>query len=140
MVSRKPAAPADLEKRGRAFWREVLKIYELNVDEMQLLAEACRTLDDCDRLREVIEADGHMVRGSTGQSRLHPAIGELRQTRTALAKFLAQLGLPDVDGGASLPTPESRRASKAATARWDHKRFLDQQRREAANRGEIPTA
>lgn len=135
MVSRKPAAPADLEKRGRAFWREVLKIYELNVDEMQLLAEACRTLDDCDRLRVVIETEGQMIKGSTGQSRLHPAIGELRQTRTALAKFLAQLGLPDAEGGASLPTPESRRASRAADARWNQKRYLDQKRQEAARRG-----
>lgn len=139
VASRKPAAPTDLGERGRKFWRDVMRIYELNVDEMQILAEVCRTLGDCDILRERIENDGFMVQGSTGQKRLHPAVAELRQTRAALAKLLAQLGLPDTEGGASLPSAESRRATKAATARWTQADRRKQQRQEAAaQHGQVP--
>jgi phage terminase small subunit len=127
MTPRRPAAPSDLADRGRRFWREVLKVYGLNVDELQLLAEACRTLDGCERLREQIEADGSMIKGSTGQARLHPAIAELRLQRTLLAKLLAQLGLPNVATAEPAATPAQRRARKAAEARWTR---VEQKRKE----------
>lgn len=116
--TRRPSAPKDLGTRSRKFFREVYAIYDLSMSEHQLLLEACRTLDDCDALRERIELDGHMVKGSTGQSRLHPAVPELRQARTTLAKLLDQLGLPNPESGEQPVTASQRRAAKAGQARW----------------------
>ncbi|MCU1617254.1 MAG: hypothetical protein JWO98_4794 [Frankiales bacterium] len=43
---------------------------------------------------------------TTGQPRVHPAVGELRQHRLALGRLLSQLALPDE----ALPTPLQARA------------------------------
>jgi len=51
-----------------------------------------------------VDQEGTTVLGSTGQVRVHPAFGELRQYRLALGRLLAQLNLPDVDE-TSLRTP-----------------------------------
>ena len=113
---RKPAPPKDLATRGRAFWRQTLAVFELSEVEMQLLRE-CRLPDECESLREAVDREGTTVAGSTGQVRVHPALGELRQHRLALGRLLAQMALPDVDD-TTLKTPTQARASKAAQARW----------------------
>ncbi len=64
-----------------------------------------------------VDKEGTTVLGSTGQVRVHPALGELRQHRLAPGRLLAQLGLPDADD-ASLKSPSHTRASKAAQTRW----------------------
>lgn len=114
---RKPAPPKDLAARGRAFWRQTLAIFDLSEVEMQLLRECCRLLDECESLREAVNRDGTTVTGSTGQVRVHPALGELRQHRLALGRLLAQMALPDVDD-TTLKTPTQARARKAAQTRW----------------------
>jgi len=114
---RKPAPPADLGARGRKFWRATMSAYELSGVELELLTECCRLLDDCEALRTAVERDGTMIAGSSGQVRVHPGVGELRQHRLALGRLLAQLALPDVDGGA-LATPRTAAARNAAQVRW----------------------
>lgn len=114
---RKPTPPKDLATRGRAFWSQTLDVFDLSEVEVQLLMECCRLLDECESLREAVDREGTTVLGSTGQVRVHPALGELRQHRLALGRLLAQLDLPDLDGGA-LKTPTQARGSKAAQARW----------------------
>lgn len=116
-TDRKPAPPRDLGVRGKAFWRHTMKIYELSEVEMELLRECCRLLDECESLRNSVDQEGTTVKGSTGQIRVHPALGELRAHRLALGKLLAQLDLPDVDESA-LKSPTQARASKAAQTRW----------------------
>ena len=117
----KPRAPSGLGARGRRFWREVTSTYELQVDERELLVECCFMLDDLDALRDAVEADGRTVEGSQGQTRQHPALTELRQTRLALGRLVAQLGLPDPDdeeGRPAVVSPLSARGRHAARARW----------------------
>jgi hypothetical protein len=111
-------APAGLGPRGRGFWRDVLNTYALDLAETQLLTETCRLLDQCEQLQAVLDRDGLTVTGSTGQQRIHPAVGELRACRTALGRLLAQLDLPDPEGD-TLASPTSARARKAAQSRWD---------------------
>src|SRR3954467_9035371 len=115
----KVKAPAGLSARGRGFWRATIAAYELSDVETQLLTECCRLLDECETLRSAVEADGATVEGSAGQTRVHPALGELRQHRLALGRLLAQLSLPDEEGE-SLPTPVQARARRAAASRWGH--------------------
>jgi len=113
----KRSPPKDLGARGRAFWRRTLDEFELSEVEVELLRECCRLLDECESMRASVEHDGTTVKGSTGQVRVHPALGELRQHRLALGRLLAQIALPDVDEQ-TLRSPTQARASKAAQARW----------------------
>ena len=115
--TRKPRPPAGLGVRGRAFWRATVLVFELSDSEMALLTEICRLLDECERLHDVVESEGVSVAGSVGQTRVHPALGELRQHRLALGKLLGQLALPDADGG-HVRTPVGARGHRAATTRW----------------------
>ena len=89
---------------------------ELRVDELELLAEACRQLDLLDALREA-------ARPLVVDGRMHPAVVEARQVRVELRRTLAQLCLPDPEAEAEEVPPEvadfrSARARKAAVARW----------------------
>ena len=109
--------PRGLKARGRRFWKAVTAGYELNVDELELLVEVCRCLDDCEALAATVERDGLTVAGSAGQTRVHPAVGELRACRALVGKLLAQLGLPGPDGE-RLDSPVRARARAAANKRW----------------------
>lgn len=115
-ATERPAAP-DLGPRGGAFWAETVTLFELSETETKLLRECCRLLDECESLREALTEQGVTVLGSQGQTRVNPAIGELRQHRLALGRLLGQLRLPDVSDDA-LKTPAQVRASKAAQSRW----------------------
>lgn len=116
-TTRKPPPPADLSVRGRKFWRTTLADFELSDVEMELLIECARLLDECESLRNAVHSDGVTVTGSTGQPRVHPALGELRQHRLALGRLLAQLALPDVEDE-KLLSPAQSRGRKAAQTRW----------------------
>ena len=103
--------------RGDAFRKAALKGFELTGSESELLNEVCNFIDEIDELQFTVTRDGVTVTGSTGQTRVHPALGELRQHRLALGRLLAQLGLPDPDG-ASLPTGAQVRGRSSAKKRW----------------------
>lgn len=122
--------PPDLGVRGAAFWEWAAEAFDANrstPDSMTLVAEVARTLDRIDMLQAQVAADGPMIRGSTGQPVLHPAIGEERMQRQTLIRLLAQLGItaeadePPADNVVRLPGPlgeTSRKAQHAAGYRW----------------------
>jgi len=116
-------APAGLKARGRRLWKAVTADFELNLSERELLTEACRCLDNCERLETALKDAPLTVEGSRGQIVAHPLAGELRSERNLVAKLLAQLGLPDdaADGSAWDGLSSSQRARKAARARWDNR-------------------
>ncbi len=106
-----------LEPRGRGarFHREALKRYDFNPDELELVLEASRQLDLCERLHRIATTDGPML-----GERLHPAVVELRQARDLLRKLLNQLAMPDEDAGQDRSvSARSRRAQQAAETRWN---------------------
>jgi hypothetical protein len=123
-VSRLPAPPADLAARGRGrrFWQGVVSEYELSASELALLVEACRSLDELDALRRAVKREGYTVKGSEGQRRAHPALAEMRQARGELRRLLDALGIPaplaDAAGRQGVVSLSSRRAQRAAQARW----------------------
>lgn len=112
-----PPVPRGMGARGRAFWRDVHATWELNRDELEILVEVCRTLDQVDALRATLAEDGFMVPGSQGQPRVHPAVREINASRALLGKLLAQLGLPGPEDE-QMPTMTSVRARRAAEVRW----------------------
>jgi hypothetical protein len=103
--------------RGQKFYDAALTRYELTDSELELLAESCRGLDTLDALHNAVAVEGTTVAGSTGATRLHPAIAEIRSTGLAVARLLAQLGLPD-EAGAVMPGGLTVRSRKANATRW----------------------
>lgn len=118
-------APAGLGAGGGRLWRSVASwldqhpagSVQLDPHERELLAEACRIADRLGAMREVL--DGADLTDA-GTVRL---LAEERQQRLALATVLVtKLGLPSGMPEEASPkkgaTPRSRRAQRAATARW----------------------
>lgn len=112
-----PRAPEGLAARGQAFWDVTLEAYELSDGELSILLEACRTLDDLDRLAEAITKHGAMTIGSQGQPVVNPALTEARGQRAVLHRLLAALALPD-DDGAALPTARQSAGRANAQQQW----------------------
>ena len=119
MTARKPAAPPGLGTRAARLWREVVVDFDLRVDELRLLEDACREVDVIERLDVAVREGGLLVAGSMGQSRPNPLLGELRAHRLVLARLLAQVGFPVVDDDERAGVEQrSAKARKAARARW----------------------
>lgn len=119
-----PPAPAGLSPRGADLWTAVVARYGLRVDELALLAEACRTLGAADYIAAELSGQPLIVKGSMGQPAPHPLLGELRAHRSLFAAMLRQLKLPDQieDETPRELSPTSRRAQHAANARWSQER------------------
>lgn len=113
-------APKNLGHAGRDLWRMVTGALTLDPHEQPGLVLACRQLDDVARLEDLLDRDGLVVTGSTGQPRLSAVVAELRQSRLAAAKLLDALALP-VDDETGSATPAAKRARRAAESRWARK-------------------
>lgn len=67
-----PKPPTGLKTPGRRLWIAVAEPYVLTPAELQMLAEACRTADELDRLERAVRALPELiVSGSTGQPKAH---------------------------------------------------------------------
>jgi len=115
-----PRAPAGLGVAGRALWRCLTGAYSFEPAELAVLGAACSQLDDIAALEQLVAEQGLTVAGSAGQTRVHPAIAEIRQGRVALTRMVGALALPDE---AERPmTATSQKAKRAADLRWSRKR------------------
>lgn len=115
-------APVGLMARGRRMWDDVTGAFDLSRAEVELLAEACRALDDVERLASLVRR-ARRDKDVTGEL---TCSRELRLQRTALGRLLAQLGIPDADDEAML-SPAQRQAQRAANTMWDNVRKLRQE-------------
>ncbi len=115
MTSNGTKPPAGLGKAGKRVWGLIHAEFQLDARELLVLEQAARQADAVAALELEIAEAGLVGRGSRGQLRLSPTVSELRQARLSVAKLLRDLALPDHDGAKAT----SRRARKAATARWE---------------------
>ncbi|MFJ3635228.1 hypothetical protein [Streptomyces sp. NPDC090112] len=116
-----PNVPEGLAEAGRTLWQQITTDYELGADELALLGQACRTLDELEAIGTSLAAGPVVVHGSTGQPKASALFAEARAHRLVLAKLLDQLALP-AEGEDVGKTPAQERASKAANVRWDLER------------------
>lgn len=114
-----PKPPRGLKTGGRRLWLAVVDDYNLDGQGLELLAQACRTVDVIAALDAVVAAEGTMSTSSQGP-RVHPALVESRQQRSTLRQLVGSLGLDlddeDVDPAASAMA-RSNQARMAARAR-----------------------
>jgi hypothetical protein len=117
-MSQKPKPPPGLGVAARRLWREVHSTVVMRHDEVVVLAKACQTLDDLDRLEAALASSPVLVPGSMGQERPNPLFAECRATRALLAALLKQLAIPDPAAEKIQAIARSENATKAARARW----------------------
>jgi hypothetical protein len=111
--------PAGLEASGMQLWTEVTTPYVLTPTELSILTQACFTADELSRLEEAVrELPDMTAKGSTGQLKPHPLLGEVRAHRALLQRLMEGLNLPDQDQQVGLRAG-ARHARKAALGRWN---------------------
>jgi hypothetical protein len=116
----KVRAPNGLNARGKGFWTQITDVFDLDSAELEVLKEACRTLDEIETLKGAAVEYGPMVKGSAGQWTVNPALVEVRQARQAFERMVKVLALPSED---DVPLTAAERsvsedASRAAQTRW----------------------
>lgn len=117
-----PKPPAGLKAQGKALWSSIVNDidegWELDSRDLALLREAALIADQLADLDAVLKRDGMTIAGSRGQIVVHPALSEARQLRLAALRLLGALELVDPALANRNATHSSRRARKAAEARW----------------------
>jgi hypothetical protein len=108
--------PAGLGASGIAFWRAVVRVYELSPAEVLMLEQCCRQADLIDRLDAALAAGDVIVEGSMGQPRLHPGVAAVAEARRTLDGLQRALSLPMPDE--ELGRRRSPQQTAAAQARW----------------------
>lgn len=98
-----PKAPSHLTEPTRAWWREVVKIYDLESHHLRLLQAACEVWDRLQEARELLARDGLVIEGREGGMRPHPAVAIERDSRIGFSRLVRELDL-DVE----LPAPGAR--------------------------------
>ncbi len=78
-----------------------------------LLEAACKLVNRQAELEALVVKDGVRSVSPAGLVRLHPAVAEIRQTSSALARVLSAIGTSDDGPGRKDPVKV-----KAATTRW----------------------
>lgn len=78
-----------------------------------MLQLAQEMADDIAALKRLLAEQGSTVKGSMGQAKLNPVYTELRLSRSALARVIAAIRIPDDSG-----RPKSARHKAAAEYRW----------------------
>ncbi|MEY9489060.1 hypothetical protein RKD26_004854 [Streptomyces calvus] len=111
--------PEGLGPQGTCLWEEVSGAFVLRVDELRVLADACREVDLIERLEDALRDAPLVVTGSQGQPVASPLVQELRQHRSLVARLLAALKLPDEEDQEQHDArARSSQARHAALARW----------------------
>lgn len=92
-------------------------VFEWTAAELALVDLARRQADDIEQLESALAVEGLTVRGSAGQPRLNPLVGELRLSRLALLRMLSELRVADQG-----PLAKNATKQRAANIRWDRER------------------
>ena len=121
IMAKKPTVPRGLGARGRKFWRDQVSDHEFTVEELLLLAEACRCVDRLDRLEAVVADEGVMSVGSMGQTVTNPALQEARQQQVTLLRLVTSLGLGEKESLSALEA--SKRVPSAPSSSGVRGRF-----------------
>jgi len=105
--------PRDLGRHGRKLWDEVQAAYGISDrGGVELLAQACGTLDLVEALGEAIARDGAIVYGRAGP-KAHPAVKDQIAARALLVRVLEKLGVTteNIKPGPGRPPSEYRSAN-----------------------------
>ena len=82
-----PRPPAHLSKSSAAWWRQVVKEFDLEPHHLKLLQAACEAWDRMCQARDAISTQGLTIRDGNGIPKAHPAVPIERDSRLAFARL-----------------------------------------------------
>jgi hypothetical protein len=89
-----PPPPRQLGPHGAALWDAIQREYGIrDRGGIELLAQACATLDRAESLAEAIARDGAIVYARAGAPKAHPACKDELACRAFIVRTLERLGL-----------------------------------------------
>lgn len=117
-------APKGLGPGGRALWRAIAAVHDLDGMQRVQLTEACRMKDRCDKLDEVLRGDADtwmklvvdlQSDGDIYELRITNALSKANETANSMKQLLAALRLPDAETGKRPQQRPPRGAQKPTT-------------------------
>src|SRR5215218_6882412 len=91
--------PAHISTEAGAWWRDVVRDYDLEPHHLRLLQAACESWDRAQLARQAVATDGITFKDSSGNLKAHPAVAIERDARTMFARLVRELDL-DAEGPA----------------------------------------
>lgn len=91
-----PRKPTGLKGAGARLWATITTEYELETNELSVLAEVCLTKTRIEQLDKIVEADGLVVDSPQGK-KMHPAAVEGRQLRLLFNQLARTLKFPGLE-------------------------------------------
>jgi hypothetical protein len=86
--------PGKLGAVGLSLWHDIVSSYEFSDrGSYETLFQACAAADRAERLRELIDKDGEVIRTKTTGLKDHPALRHEIACRSFVCRTLARLGL-----------------------------------------------
>ncbi len=86
-------SPDDLGPDGAKYWRRVVKHWQLDQHQPEILRQACKCLDTIAAAERDIAKTGPIVTDRFGQSKPHPATLLVRDYRGLFSRLVRELGL-----------------------------------------------
>ena len=94
---------AHLSGDMQAFCRGLSRRYAFGAHHEALLIKACEAHDRGEQAKALLNRDGLVTTTKAGEVRPHPCVAVERDSRTAFARLLRELGLSDDVGNDSRP-------------------------------------
>jgi phage terminase small subunit len=88
-----------LKPETAAWWRSVVRDFELEEHHERLLTLAGEAWDRAEEARKVTEREGSYYVNRFSEPRSHPAVTVERDARAQFARILRELDLPDPNDG-----------------------------------------
>lgn len=109
-------APAGLSEAAQRWWKRLMQEYQdWTPDDLLVLESALQSYDRWQQAKGEIDRDGLTGTDRFGQPRLHPACAVERDSRAAMLRALAALGL---EPPAEAKPDASTLGRRAAMSRW----------------------
>ena len=85
--------PPDLGEHGKAFWTRVLESFFLDPHNIDLLTQACQSLDLAAAARAQVAKDGLLMDDRFDQKKAHPLLAVERDAKATFRHLYKLLGL-----------------------------------------------
>lgn len=92
-MSSRPRPPKSLRDDGKRLWSVVTEAYDLEPDALEVLRLACEAEDRRADAKRFLDANGISYTNTAGVPRMRPEFIAERDSRSAVARLLKQLGL-----------------------------------------------
>jgi hypothetical protein len=117
MTAELPKPPSGLRAPGKQMWNEITSEVELSSGELEVLRQACRAVDNADKLERELRKQPFTVEGYNGQPRPNPLIKILQDQQLLIRRLVDSVNIPLPEEEKGL-TAAQRHAQHAARVRW----------------------